>query len=47
MTQYNLGGALLRLGERESGTTRLVEAIDAYREALKEFTRGRVRTIGP
>jgi len=26
------------LGERESGTERLEEAVTAYREALKEFT---------
>src|SRR5262249_58802400 len=32
---------LWRLGERETGTTKLEEAIAAYREALKERTRGR------
>ena len=42
MTQTNLGSALLRLGERESGTARLDEAVAAYREALKEMTRERV-----
>jgi tetratricopeptide (TPR) repeat protein len=42
MTQGNLGNALLRLGERESGTTRLTEAVSAYREALQEFTRARM-----
>ncbi len=30
------------LGERESGTARLDEAVAAYREALKEWTRERV-----
>jgi hypothetical protein len=34
MTQMNLGGALTTLGARESGTTRLEEAVAAYREAL-------------
>jgi transcriptional regulator with XRE-family HTH domain len=42
MTQHNLGIALSRLGERESGTARLEEAVAAYRDALKEFTRERV-----
>jgi hypothetical protein len=42
MTQNNLGTALWRLGERESGTARLEEAVAAYREALKERTRERV-----
>jgi tetratricopeptide (TPR) repeat protein len=41
-TALNLfGGALAHLGERESGTARLEEAIAAYREALKENTRER------
>ena len=31
-----------RLGERESGTARLEEAVAAYRDALKEWTRERV-----
>jgi predicted TPR repeat methyltransferase len=35
----NLGAALFRLGERESGTARLTEAVAAYREALKVNTR--------
>jgi hypothetical protein len=35
-TQNNLGDALQTLGERESGTARLKEAVDAYREALEE-----------
>ncbi len=41
-TQNNLGTALSTLGERESGTARLEEAVAAYREALKEYTRERV-----
>jgi tetratricopeptide (TPR) repeat protein len=35
MTQHNLGAALERLGERESGTARLEEAVAAYRAALE------------
>ena len=38
----HLGDALLRLGEREGGTAKLEEALVAYREALKEYTRERV-----
>ena len=38
----NLGTALWTLGERESRTERLEEAVAAYREALKERTRERV-----
>ena len=30
------------LGERESGTETLTKAVDAFREALKEYTRTRV-----
>ena len=41
-TQNNLGNALLSLGERESGTARLEEAVAAYRAALEERTRERV-----
>ena len=41
-TQNNLGTALGRSGERESGTARLEEAVAAYRAALKERTRERV-----
>jgi hypothetical protein len=41
-TQTNLGAALKVLGERESGTARLEEAIAAFREALQEYTRARV-----
>jgi tetratricopeptide (TPR) repeat protein len=40
--QNNLGNALWRLGERESGTARLEAAVTAYREALQERTRERV-----
>ena len=42
MTQNNLGTALWTLGQRESGTARLEEAVAAYREALEECTRERV-----
>jgi hypothetical protein len=38
----NLGNALWTLGERESGTARLEEAVAAYRAALEERTRERV-----
>jgi hypothetical protein len=41
-TQSNLGVALSSLGKRESGTAKLEEAVVAYREALKEYTRERV-----
>jgi tetratricopeptide (TPR) repeat protein len=37
-----LGNALQTLGERESGTARLEEAVSAYRAALEERTRDRV-----
>ncbi len=39
MIQNNLGVALETLGERESGTKSLDAAVEAYREALKEWTR--------
>ena len=42
MTQNNLGNALSMLGERESGTARLEEAVVAYRAPLLEWTRERV-----
>jgi hypothetical protein len=42
MTQDNLGNALRTLGERESGTARLEEAVPAHRAALKERRRDRV-----
>src|SRR5215831_2340754 len=38
-TQNNLGLALVTLGERESGTVRLEEAVVAFHEALKEVIR--------
>ena len=41
-TQSNLGNALARLGERETGTAKLEEAVATCREALKEHTRERV-----
>jgi tetratricopeptide (TPR) repeat protein len=41
-TQMYLGNALQTLGERESGTARLEEAVAALHEALQEFTRARV-----
>jgi hypothetical protein len=41
-TQTNLGMALASLGERESGTARLEEAVAAYRDALEELTCDRV-----
>jgi IS5 family transposase len=41
-TQTNLGNALAMLGERESGTAHLEEAIVAFRAALEERTRERV-----
>jgi hypothetical protein len=41
MTQNNLGYAMFRLGERESGTADLQQAVAAYRAALVERTRER------
>jgi tetratricopeptide (TPR) repeat protein len=41
-TQTNLGNALRILGERETGTAKLDEAVAVYREALQERTRERV-----
>ena len=40
--EVDFGAALFRLGERESGTERLEEALVAYHEALRVFTRQRV-----
>ena len=40
--QLSLGNALATLGERERGTERLEQAVDAYRAALEEYTRERV-----
>ncbi|HEX8165216.1 MAG TPA: tetratricopeptide repeat protein [Beijerinckiaceae bacterium] len=42
VARNDLGAALQVLGERESGTARLEEAVAAYRAALKEHTRERV-----
>ena len=36
MTQMGLGNALWSAGRTESGTTRLEEAVAAYRAALEE-----------
>jgi hypothetical protein len=41
-TQNNLGAALWALGERESGTARLKEAVAAFRAAREEWTRDRL-----
>jgi tetratricopeptide (TPR) repeat protein len=42
MAVNDLGNALRMLGKRESGTARLEEAVAAFRDALKEYTRERV-----
>jgi hypothetical protein len=44
MAQYNLGGVLLRLGERKrkSGTVHLEKAAEACRAALEVYTREQV-----
>jgi tetratricopeptide (TPR) repeat protein len=42
VARINLGNALATLGERESGTARLEEAVEAFRAALEERTRDRV-----
>ena len=42
MTQNNLGIALKRLGERESGIEKFEQAVVAFREASHEKTRARV-----
>ena len=47
MAQMNLGNALRTLGERESGTTRLEEAVAAHGAALEEVTRARAAAMGP
>jgi len=39
MTQYVLGDALFELGERQNDAKYLLEAVNAFSEALKEFTR--------
>ena len=46
-TQNNLGVALPTLGERESGTAQLEEAVAAYREALKKGPASACRSTGP
>ena len=38
-TQNNLGTALQALGERESDTARLEQAVEAFQAALLEWTR--------
>jgi tetratricopeptide (TPR) repeat protein len=42
MIQVNLGTALLSLGERESGTGKLTEAVADFRAALEEYKHERV-----
>ena len=42
MTQNNLGTVLQTIGERESHTETLQQAVEAYRLALEEYTRERV-----
>ncbi len=44
MTQNNLGIVLASLGERESGTARLDEAVAAFRAALEVYTRADMPT---
>ena len=46
MTQVDLGFSLVRLGERESGTQKLEEAVAAFRSALEEYTRARAARLG-
>ena len=41
-THNNLAAVLATLGEREGGTTKLEEAVGAFRAALEERTRERV-----
>ena len=38
MTQMNLGNALRTLGQRDSGTARLEEAVTAWNASLEVFT---------
>jgi hypothetical protein len=40
-SKNNLGNALRLLGQRECGTTRLLEAVDAYHDALTVYTQER------
>jgi hypothetical protein len=44
--ENNLGIVLWRLGERESGTARLEEAVAAFRAALEEYTASAFRSTG-
>ena len=39
MTQTNLGNTLRNLGDRETGTKRLEQAVNAHRAALQVYTR--------
>jgi hypothetical protein len=41
--QMNIGAALAELGRQEVSTSRLEEAVAAYRAALEEWTRERAR----
>jgi hypothetical protein len=43
----NLAGTLQLLGERESGTARIEEALAAFREAVKGYTRIRTPSATP
>ena len=45
-TQNNLGNALWRLGQRESGTVRLEEAVTAFRDALRKEPASACRSTG-
>jgi len=40
--QNNLGNALQNIGKRESGTARLEQAVEAYHNALQEWTQDKV-----
>jgi tetratricopeptide (TPR) repeat protein len=42
MTQMNLGAALETLGERESGTAHLEEAVATYRAVLEKYMRNQL-----
>ena len=46
MTQNNLGTALRALGERESGTARLEEAVAAYRARWRSAPASACRSTG-
>ena len=47
MTQNNLGTALMRLGERESGTARLEEAVAAFARRSRSGPASACRSTGP